>query len=68
MKNDWDFVVVWACENCDRLVDDIIHADLAPLEMAEDRDIAQQTNGKGPFPDPRHLTSAPLCKLCKCVK
>ncbi len=69
LKNDWDLVEVWACESCDRLVDDAIHADLAPLEMAEEhRNIAQRTQGEGPFPDPRHMTSASLCKICNCVK
>lgn len=69
LKEEWDLVEIWACESCNRLVDDTIHATLAPLDMAAEHiDIAQRTCGKGPFPDPRHLTSAPLCKICNCVK
>ena len=61
----WRAVETWACEDCDRLVDDGAHAELAPAAMArEHAAIAERTSGAGPFPDPRHTTSAPLRRIC----
>lgn len=61
----WDEVQTWACEHCERLVDDPVHADLAPPPMAaEHAAIARRTGGAGPFPDPRHVDSAPLRRIC----
>ena len=62
----WDAVETWACERCARLVDDPVHAHLAPVSMAaEHAEIARRTGGAGPFPDPRHLDSAPLRRICR---
>lgn len=61
----WETVETWACPSCDRLVDDPVHAELAPAAMAAEHEtLARRTHGMGPFPDPRHLTSAPLRRIC----
>jgi hypothetical protein len=65
LTEGWNEAEVWACEHCDRLVDDDAHADMAPAGLdTEHAALARATAGTGPFPDPRHDTTAPLTRIC----
>jgi hypothetical protein len=67
LADAWRDVRVWACERCPELVADPLHEQLAPAGMhLEHRRLAGETDGRGPFPDPRHERHPSLEPLCAC--